>query len=100
MTGNQLVQYLRNGYGILVSKHNYKQILKLIESEDPNLKTSADEPITKLNPFYPYSLDLSVIYIVSMGPRHYSRGNTSVSFVYPFTKKCFNGATTLQSWKQ
>jgi len=63
MTGNQLVQYLRNGYGILVSKHNYKQILKLIESEDPNLKTSADEPITKLNPFCPYSLDLSVIYI-------------------------------------
>ena len=36
---------------------------------------------------------------VSMGPRHYSRGNTSSSVKDTDVSSGFNGATTLQSWK-
>ena len=37
--------------------------------------------------------------IVSMGPRHYSRGNEDTKKLARDTINRFNGATTLQSWK-
>ena len=39
------------------------------------------------------------MYNVSMGPRHYSRGNKEFVDDFGAYKHSFNGATTLQSWK-
>ena len=44
-------------------------------------------------------IELKEKYIVSMGPRHYSRGNLKVLLEFILYNYCFNGATTLQSWK-
>ena len=43
--------------------------------------------------------DDNILTIVSMGPRHYSRGNSVTTYMLFSDVRCFNGATTLQSWK-
>ena len=44
--------------------------------------------------------NLMLIILVSMGPRHYSRGNKECGKRFQIELDGFNGATTLQSWKQ